>query len=128
MAGSRDWFIYTADNGLFYSVNLDESNAEAAGFPHLTIANINTTAGVLPKNLKMRFIRTVNQAEPNHKRVFYINNQFNLAARLAAGTIAAPVYPGNPNSIWTVTTYKGEARTRLPNVVDTGLNDGDLEG
>lgn len=128
MAGSRDWFIYTSDTGQRFVVNLDESNAEAAGFPHFQLNNVAEQLPTLPANMDMRFVYAYNTATPDIRRRFYVPTLAALTTFLQTRQIGAQTYPGTAPTPWTISTYRGERRRKLPVVLDTGLNDGDFEG
>jgi len=149
MAGSRQWFIYEADNGTKFAIQLDESNAEAMGFAHYTdtelmLSEFDAMPGVgytitpLPTNLEMRYVNcigkftdSVTNSEvtkstrlpiPNHAKVVTIMN--------TAGARKLPIqeilYNGILQEIqYLVTGIVGEVWRNLPHTFDTGQNDGD---
>jgi hypothetical protein len=138
MAGSRTWKSYTADNGTVYSVETDESNAEAtitsdgADTPLLATRTANSPGK--PCGLKMRYANTALSTNPNIRRKFYIGTS---AAMIAAGadgaTISAPIYPAasdavGTDAVWSIRSLRGEKSRRAPAVAatDTGLTDGDI--
>lgn len=125
MAGSRDWFVYTSDSGQNYLVNLDESNAEATGFPHFGVGTPKFPPA--PKGLTMRYVFGRSRSVDARTRRFYVATVALLNNILTAGTVVAPPYPGSPNETWDITTYQGETRKNLAITSDTGLNDGDAE-
>lgn len=125
MAGSRDWFVYTSDSGQSYLVNLDESNAEAAAFPHFGAGTPKFPPA--PKGMTMRFIHCRSRTADSRTRRFYVPTVAVLNNLLTAGFITAPAYPGSAAEAWDITTYNGETRRNLAIVTDTGLNDGDTE-
>lgn len=126
MAGSLDWFVYRSDNGSDYTVFMDESNAEAMGFPHYQTGT--PAYPPLPSGLQMRFVYCQNNTREDMKRKFYCPTIQALQNFLQTRTVTASPYPGVAPETWSVTTYRGENQRRLARRTDTGLNDGDNEG
>lgn len=137
MAGSRTWKAYTADNGTVYSVETDESNAEATitsdGADTPLLATRTTNSSGKPCGLKMRYANAQLSTDARIRRKFYIGNQAAMTLAAADGaTISAPVYPAGGDGVgtdatWTIRSLRGEKSRRAPSVSaqDTGLTDGD---
>jgi hypothetical protein len=135
MAGSMTWRAYTADNGVTYSVKIDESNARAAqtggsADPLMPIRTDNFP--IAPCGLQKRYVNTYNQAVPTQKRRFYVGSQTIAATLITPGaTLTAEQYPGSgdtagANVTWVVSSYRGERSRNAPafTAPDTGLTDG----
>lgn len=136
MAGSRTWRQYNGDDGTSYSVNVDESNANATiGGAGGNVVLLPVRAAYYPSppaSLKKRYVNAYNQTNPLIRRKFYIGTAAAQVAAAAAGAqITAEVYPGandtaGTSSIWIISSLRGE-KTRKPPAVDapdTGLTDG----
>lgn len=131
MAGSRKWVKYKTDGGQFYSVNLDESNAEAAGFADITIADeiAGTVPPLLPKGYEMRYVN-VSEPSSGSNRKIYVGDPAN---GLVTGSIISLLLwvfsdASNVSSAvsWVVRSFVGERnRARRANSTDTGFIDGD---
>ena len=136
MAGSLTWRKYTSDNGLEYSIKIDESNANAY-IQSLTVLCAIRTANhpPLPCNIKPRLIHAVAYFDQSIKRSFVMGNRDHLSQFYAltpgamylnydnAGTGGADFY-------WLITGYVGETirdmteLTRFDYLKDSGLTDG----
>jgi hypothetical protein len=137
MAGSRTWKSYTADNGTLYSVETDESNAEATitsdGSDTPLLATRTANSPAKPCGLKMRYVNASLSTNANIRRKFYVGTAAAMVAAAADGaTISAPVYPAAGDAVgtdatWSIRSLRGEKSRRAPAVaaVDTGLTDGD---
>jgi hypothetical protein len=136
MAGSKSWRQYIGDDGTSYSVNVDESNANAtiggAG-GNVVLLPVRTTNDPSPPcSLKKRYANTYNATTPNIKRKFYIGTTAaQLAAAAPGAQISASIYPGagdtaGPLSTWIISSLRGEKSRKPPSITapDTGLTDG----
>lgn len=136
MAGSRSWRQYIGDDGTSYSVQVDESNANAtiggAGGNVIMLPVRTANFPAIPCSLKMRYVNAYNNTTPSIKRKFYVGTSAGQLAAAAPGAqITAEIYPGAGDtagtaSIWTITSLRGE-KTRKPpgfGAPDTGLTDG----
>lgn len=135
MAGSLTFRRYTGDNNVAYSAKVDESNSNAAptgpgGSALMPIRTANNPP--LPRGLKMRYVNTYSQANPNIKRRFYVGDILLIPLVLVPGaTITGEDYPGagdtaGTNATWVITSYRGEKSPNVPafGAPDTGLTDG----
>jgi hypothetical protein len=134
MAGSLKYFRYTDDTSANYSVNIDESNAEAT-VGGIALCLPRTAAHPnLPTKLKKRYVNAYVTATPAIKRKFWVGNPLAipqillgaafLAAAVGSATDGAPVQVA-----WTISSYRGEKNSPPPalntTAGDTGLTDGD---
>lgn len=118
--GSRRFFMYTADNGSEYAVDLDESIYETAdlGFQQLP-GQRDVLAATSTYPLKMRYI--------NCSRV---ENNVTIRNRFFVGTNAAFIALQDTGSVtvdgteWNISLPIGERRKLVP-ATDTGQQDGD---
>lgn len=119
MAGSRKWMVYTDDYGNNYSIQVDESNGEAAGLADLTTAN--QTTPELPRGLKPRYVNLVRAGASGEdiKRKIVVGTLAALDAIITARALTLA------DGAYNLTSYQGERR-RLPRPTDTAQNDGDL--
>lgn len=136
MAGSKTWRQYISDNGTSYSVNVDESNANAtvggAGGNVLLLAVRTANYPAAPCGLIKRYVNTYNNTNPTIKRKFYVGSTAATLGVLTIGAqITAEIYPGagdtaGASSTWTVTSFRGEKSRLVPafGSPDTGLTDG----
>lgn len=115
MAGSMRWFTYTADSGDTFALFADESNTE----------NANPGAGIvgpaiiysIPRNLKPRYA-VYQSADGRVTRKCYCLTVAALAAVPGGFTDTVS------GEDLTLRYTRGEA-VRRPQLVDSGLNDGD---
>jgi hypothetical protein len=135
MAGSLTWREYTGDDGVKYSIKVDESNARASvtGGAATGLCKVRTTnAPPLPVGLKKRFVNCYSQANPNIRRRFYVgDNTLITSIRAAGATLVGEDYSGaanapGANATWIVASYRGEKAPVVPafTATDTGLTDG----
>jgi len=130
MAGSLKWMVYTADDGTAYSVKIDESNGELAGFDDITAAMeiAGTVPPVLPKNLKMRYATVVEPTSGSTRQIavgkpttpLWLGSALTLLLPLFGGTLAGQAVA------WGVRLLVEEVFSRQrPNASDTGFLDDD---
>jgi hypothetical protein len=135
MAGSLTWREYQADNGQFYSIKCDESNANAiCGTSTVFLPLRTANHPQIPKGVKLRYALTTNIANPKQRRKFIIGTQplLALVQNNPSSPIVAPDYPttnatGAGTAVnWSHTYYSGESRRAAPGItaIDTGLDDG----
>lgn len=138
MAGSKRWFRYRSDNGLDYSVQLDESNSEATSNSIRLMPARTAAHPLLGKGQRMRYVLASTPAPVSVapaasgktvSRKFWIGDLAALAAVQAGNPIIASVYPGLAAVNWSVGTIQGE-KNRVPPALnaaagDSGLDDGD---
>jgi hypothetical protein len=125
MSGSRKTFNYTDDdNARTYAINLDESNGEA------NISGVRLTevydgvSGGRPCNIRLRFINTVNTANPIQRKRFIVGDAA-VFGTIASGQTVTEGASGNiPGNTWRILSKVGQFE-KLFTVVDTGLTDGD---
>jgi len=121
--GSRRWFMYTADNGVEYGVELDESIYETAS---LGFQNLPGQRDVILANssrpVSMRYINVVRVDA----------NDMTERARLFVGTAAAFTALQNTGTVtvdgeaWGLSSVRGESRKLIP-ATDTEKLDGDTD-
>lgn len=131
MAGSRSWKKYKADNGQFYSVNIDESNAEAADFDDLSLAD--EIAGAvpppLPRGMKMRSA-SVLDADVGSSRKIWVGKP---DSGIITGSVSSLLLFAFNNAsgiseaiAWVIQSIKGETQSSTrPRSRDSGFLDGD---
>lgn len=130
MAGSKKYMVYTADSGSQYTVSIDESNGELAGFDDVTIAMeiAGTVPPPLPKNIKMRYATLEESATGSSRKIavgkptapIWIGNVFTLLLPLFGGSLAGQAVA------WGVRLLVEEVANRqLGNSRDTGFLDDD---
>lgn len=121
MAGSKKWFVYTADNGTDYAIEADESNVEAfaAGtqdYPEVGSPPIHA----VPRNIK-----------PRHAVFGGLANQSNIKVPIITQTIynsltGSSTMPDPLDAAISLPLlYKRPEVIRLPKGKDTGKSDGD---
>lgn len=138
MAGSKQWCSYQNDQGTFYGIERDESNARA------TIKVVGGAAGTEvklflpaatpfvggkpPQGFKARYVNTYSSVDPVVKRQFPVGNPAAYAIAVAGNCqISAPYRGGTGETaiLWNVTTSRPETNSRVPNfTADTGQTDG----
>lgn len=118
MAGSLKFFKYTADDGTTFAVARDESNIEAI---NAGIGGIITPAEKykLPSNVKARTAVYANIAGTVRREITVLTQ-----ATFAALDATSPIVDQVSGDNLFLKLKKGE-RLTLPNLADTGLNDGD---
>lgn len=135
MSGSLAWRAYTCDNGQVYSINVDESNANAVvtgGVGGALLPQRTVSLPLLPTGCDKRYVLTRDSVNQNEKRKFYVGTAASAAALSVPGaTITAEDYPGAGDAAgvsrtWVVTAYRGEKMRMAPpfSSPDTGLTDG----
>lgn len=134
MAGSLKYFRYTDDAGVPYSINVDESNAEAT-VGGIALCLPRTAAHPnIPTKLKKRYLNAYVTATPAIKRKFWVGNPLAIPQILAGGAFLAGAYPTAADAAtvavaWTISSYRGEKNSPPPALNttsgDTGLTDGD---
>jgi hypothetical protein len=77
MSGSLTWREYESDHSIFYSIQVDKSNASLfTGFANETLCKVRGTNWKLPpKGLILRRIHCFSQINPTQKRSFIVGNR-----------------------------------------------------
>jgi hypothetical protein len=121
MAGSRKWFIYTADNGTDYAIEADESNVEAfaAGTQDYPVS-ASAPVHAVPRNIKPRHAVFGGATQGSTIKVPIITQTI-YNALTGASTMIDPLDP----SLTLALLYKRPEQIRLPKGIDTGKADGD---
>jgi len=122
MAGSRKWFRYTSDDLRVFAINMDESNGEAVGNADMAIAD-DGTLDTLPRNIKARYAMYRSLDGTVTRKVTVTSATATIATLPVSFDVAS--IDGNPAVAVILTSYTGEAQTRIPTGRDTGLLDGD---
>jgi len=127
--GSRRWFLYKADNGSYYSVELDESNAQQCDFTNF-VRGAEGYAGLLPGRFKMRYVNATHPRNSAIKRRFWVGTPelFNLIKNQdTKGTITTldPIGEKDARVTWKLSGPRGESQA-IPTVIDTGATDTDV--
>lgn len=122
MAGSMKWVRYVADNGVTYSVRMDESNSIAGGFADQKSGE---STNELPKGTVMRYVNVLHGASGTRRRL-YLGTPANALKN--GGLVKLVVYSGTTATVqdFQVTSYRGEKK-RAVFAADTALNDGTAE-
>ena len=130
MTGSRRWFEYTSDTGNTFAVELDESNYESAdlGFGAIApgadgpLAQGRVLQVSATRPLTMRYVNCffINNDNQKVTRSFYVGDPQADAFLNATPSIVVG------NQTYSVTSSVGERRAGVA-LVDTGINDGDLD-
>lgn len=122
--------VYEADNGSQYSVKIDESNGELAGFSDVTTAMeiAGTVPPPIPKELKMRYVTVVEPTSGSTRKIavgrpdspIWLTNVLTLLLPLFGGSLAGQTVA------WGVRLLVEEVYNRSrPNASDTGFLDDD---
>jgi hypothetical protein len=134
MAGSLTYRSYTGDDGISYSIRVDESNANGVVQSSSNILLPVRTADLppLPTGLKPRYVLARSIGNPNIKRKFYVGVPSDVGfINLPGSTITCEDYPGaggtaGAATVFIITAYRGEKINKIPSftALDTGLTDG----
>lgn len=130
MAGSLKSMIYTADSGSRYTVRIDESNGELAGFDDVTTAEelAGTVPPPLPKEIKMRYARVTEPVSGSSRSIavgkptspIWLGNVFTILLPVFGGSLAGQAVA------WGVSLLVEEVYNRtIGNSGDTGFLDDD---
>lgn len=139
MAGSLTYREYTADNGISYSIKIDESNANCTVTNPLT----NTTSGALckvrtanlptmPAGMKPRYCYGYLAANVLVKRKFIVGDPTLIPSINTVGATGLTTsYPSPTDTSgtsvgWIMSNVRGEKSRKAPSITapDTGLTDG----
>lgn len=125
MTGSRKWFVYTADNGVDYAIELDESNTEAVngGTQDYTSATTSIIHAV-PRNITPRKLF---YSDPQGLRVIEcvaLTPTIYNGAYANVRTISDPYDTSQTPATLNLIRQRAE-KIRLPRPDDTNLQDGD---
>lgn len=120
--GSRRYFMYTADNGSEYAVELDESIYEttALGFQQLP-AQRDVIGQNSTRPLSMRKVNCVRvEGTQTERATFFVGS---AAAYVALQTSGSVTVDGDE---WNISSFRGEQRKIVP-ATDTESLDGDVD-
>lgn len=123
MAGSRRWFGYTADSGVVFGYELDESTYENAAFGMVPVPPGTLALSIdSDRPLRPRYVNVVrvNLADETLRAKFYVGTTAALAALVAAGQVTVD------GEVWGLSSYRGEQRKIIP-LTDTEQLDGDVD-
>lgn len=121
--GSRRFFMYTADNGSEYAVELDESIYETAALGFATLPgqrDVISASGRLP--LAMRYVNC-SRVDANDRTIraqFFVGSSAAFVALQNAGTVTVD------GDAWNLSSVRGEQRKIVP-ATDTESLDGDTD-
>lgn len=120
MAGSIKNFKYTTDSGDVFAVSMDESNGEALSNPDFGPLDEGVIGYKLPRNVQPRraTYRTPNGLES--ARIIVCSNTATVATLPSEVTLSS-------GSLARLTQFEGEVVRPVPQAVDTGLTDGDVD-
>ena len=122
MAGSKKYFVYTADDGDEFALLADESNTEAVNGGTQDYADGVNIRYMLPRNLRPRAAVYSNAARTRTIRCYCLTQAIYTGVVVGAPTITDPLTPANTLSL---VRLEPERIRLLPIAVDTGLDDGD---
>lgn len=122
MAGSKKYFVYTADDGTDFALLADESNTEALNGSTQDYADGVTVIWELPRNLKPRRVIYGNAAGTRRITCYALTETIFDGAVAGVPTITDPIAGTGTLSIVQIMP---ETRKRIPISIDTGLTDGD---
>lgn len=114
MAGSIQWFTYTADDNATYGVKIDKSNAAVLGFA----AAVNGTQP-LPRGWSMRQVNCV-QVSAGEGQGFY-RRSFPVGSLAATAWTTSATFDAAGRT-WQPVSRSGEGK-RFAFVLDTALTD-----
>lgn len=122
MAGSKKYFVYTADDGGEFALLADESNTEAVNAGTQDYADGVDIRYEPPKNLRPRRAVYANAAKTRKITCYCLTQAIFNGTPIATPTITDPIAgTGTLNLVALIP----ETLKRLPIALDTGINDGD---
>lgn len=123
MAGSKKWFVYTADDGTDFAISLDESNTEAVNGATQDYVAGTAFKYSVPKNLRPRTAVYSNTAGTRTIRCVCLTQAIYEGVPANATSIADPIAGGS--ATLSLVRIRPEVISPLPFAGDTGLDDGD---
>ena len=121
MAGSKKYFVYTANDGTEFALLADESNTEALNAGTQDYADGVSVLYELPKNLQPRYAEYANAAKTRKIRCYALTAGIFTGAAVGVPTITDPI--AGTGTLFLV-KLQPERLKRLPIALDTGLTDG----
>lgn len=122
MAGSKKFFVYTADDGIEFGILLDESNTEAVNGGTNDVLSGSTLKYQIPRNLKPRRLIYQNSAGTRTVSCVALSQTIYSSAYTSVSTIPDPITSGTTLALVRI---EPERIRNLPKGGDSGLNDGD---
>lgn len=122
MAGSKKYFVYTADDGGEFALLADESNTEAVNAGTQDYADGVTIRYELPRNVRPRRAIYANAARTRKITCYALTQAIFNGIVAGTPTITDPI--AGTGSLVLVSLIPEELK-RLPIALDTGLTDGD---
>lgn len=122
MAGSKKYFVYTANNGQEFALLADESNTEALNAGTQDYADGVSILYELPRNLRPRYAEYANATKTRKVRCYALTAAIFTGAATGVPTITDPIAGTGTLSL---VKLEPERLKRLPIALDTGLTDGD---
>jgi hypothetical protein len=131
MSGSVNWFAYTTDGGVLYSVRADESNARGTILGTRLLTARLARYPCLPRDFRKRYVNTVLASNPRIRRKFWVGNPL-AWNKIGSGSIilawfrtSEQIQTGRVDA-WRVQSRCGEELILPPSIStgDTGLIDG----
>ena len=124
MAGSRKWFVYTADDGTDYAIQLDESNTEAVmdggegDYSDTSEVNISVPRNITPRQV----VYASNDRTREIRCTVLTAAQYgDIVGGTSVQTITDPI---DDTQTLVLIRGKGE-QISIPFAADTGQTDGD---
>lgn len=121
--GSRRWFMYTADNGTEYGVELDESIYETAalGFSALPgQRDVIVASSTRPVSMRRINVVRVDENDVTERATLFVGSAAAFAALQTTGTVTVD------GETWGLSSVRGERRKLIP-ATDTEKLDGDAD-
>lgn len=122
MAGSKKYFVYTANDGTEFALLADESNTEAVNASTQDYADGVNILYELPKNLSPRYAEYANAAGTRRIRCYALTATIFTGLAIGVPSITDPI--AGTGTLF-LRKLQPERLKRLPIALDTGLNDGD---
>lgn len=122
MAGSKKYFVYTADNDIDYALLADESNTEAVNAGTQDYADGVSIIHELPRNIRPRFAEYANATRTRKIKCYALTQAVYNGAAIGVPSITDPI--AGTGTLFLV-RLEPERLKRIPISVDTGLTDGD---
>lgn len=122
MAGSKKYFVYTANDGTDFALLADESNTEAVNAGTQDYADGVNILYELPKNLRPRYVEYANATNTRRIRCYALTATIFAGVATGVPTITDPI---SGTGTLSLRKLEPEKLKRLPIALDTGLTDGD---
>ncbi len=117
MAGSLKYFRYRSDAGVDYSINIDESNANATVGGVALCLPRTAAHPLLGGRTTKRYLLATLVSNPRIKRKFWVGNPAAIPQILAGSAMLAGVYPLSTDVavapvVWSISAYPNQAEAK----------------